>query len=164
MLRSKRENAQWAKKMTRTGCGNIETATTRNFASWMFCNSHNAFWHVNKCHDAKFVSWLLEKTTGTRSGIMELPERVVFVSFYSHDTIWGKSYRTVEEGFSKWTVYKFSHVLMKNTCNVGIMKNSGKVHLFLQELLEWHLELHLIIFERHLHRLSNAVPLTIATC
>src|SRR5215475_3051039 len=43
---------------------------------------------------------------------------------------------------------------MKNTCKVGIMKNSGKVHLFLQELLELHLELHLIFFERHLHFLS----------
>jgi hypothetical protein len=40
--------------------------------------------------------------------------------------------------------------LMKNTYNVGIMKNSDKVHLFLQELLE----LHLIFFERHLHFLS----------
>jgi hypothetical protein len=141
------------KKTTRTRCGNIKTATTWNFTSWMFCNSHNAFWHVEKCHDAKFMSWLLEKTTGTCSGIMEFPERVVVVSFYSHGTIWGKSYQTVEEGFSKWTVYRFSNVLMKNTCNIGIMKNSG-IHLFLQELLEWHLEWHLIFFERHLHFLS----------
>jgi hypothetical protein len=48
-------------------------------------NNHNALWHVKKCHDAKFVSWLLEKTTTMRCGIMELPERVVVVSFYSHD-------------------------------------------------------------------------------
>jgi hypothetical protein len=64
-------------------------------------NSHNAFWHVEKFHDAKFVSWLLEKMTETRSGIMELPERFVVVSFYNHDTLSGKSYRTVEECFSK---------------------------------------------------------------
>jgi len=31
------------------------------------------------------------------------------------------------------------------------MKNTGKAHLFLQELLEWHLELHFIFFKRHLH-------------
>jgi hypothetical protein len=36
----------------------------------------------------------------------------------------------VEEGFSKGTVLKFSNVLMKNTCNVGIKKSSGKVHFF----------------------------------
>jgi hypothetical protein len=75
------------KKTTRTGCGNTETATTQNFASWTFCNSHNAFWHMNKCHDAKFASWLLDKTTATRSGNIELPERDVVVSFYSQDTI-----------------------------------------------------------------------------
>jgi len=34
------------------------------------------------------------------------------------------------------------------------MKNSGEAHLFLQELLEWHLELHFIFFEWHLHYLS----------
>jgi hypothetical protein len=60
----------------------------------------------------------------------------VVVSFYNHDTLSGKSYRTVEECFSKWRVYRFSNVLMKSTCKVGIMKNSVKVHLFLQELLE----------------------------
>jgi CxxC motif-containing protein (DUF1111 family) len=76
-----------SEKTTRTRCGNIEKATTRNFASWMFCNSHNAFWHVEKCHDAKFKSWLLEKMTTTRSGNIELPERVVVVSFYSHDAM-----------------------------------------------------------------------------
>jgi hypothetical protein len=53
----------------------------------MFCNSHNAFWHVKKCHDVKFASWLLEKTTATRSGNIELPERVMVASFYSHDTM-----------------------------------------------------------------------------
>jgi len=34
------------------------------------------------------------------------------------------------------------------------MKNSGEAHLFLQDLLEWHLELHFLFFERHLHLLS----------
>jgi hypothetical protein len=53
---------------------------------WQYQNSHNAFWHVKNCHDAKIVSWLLEKTTETRSGMMELPERFVVVSFYSHGT------------------------------------------------------------------------------
>jgi hypothetical protein len=33
-----------------------------------FVNSHNAFWQVKNCHDAKFASWLLEKTTTTCSG------------------------------------------------------------------------------------------------
>ena len=31
------------------------------------------------------------------------------------------------------------------------MKNNGETHLFLQELLEWHIELNFIFFERHLH-------------
>jgi hypothetical protein len=43
---------------------------------------------------------------------------------------------------------------MKNICNVGLIKNNGEAHLFLQELLEWHLEVHLIFFERYLHFLS----------
>ena len=34
------------------------------------------------------------------------------------------------------------------------MKNNGEAHLFLQELLEWHLELRFLFFERHLHFLS----------
>jgi len=34
------------------------------------------------------------------------------------------------------------------------MKNNGEAHLILEELLEWHLELHFIFFERHLHILS----------
>ena len=34
------------------------------------------------------------------------------------------------------------------------MKNNGEGHLFMQELLEWHLELHFVFFERHLHVLS----------
>jgi hypothetical protein len=76
-----------SEKTTRTRCGNSEAATTRNFALWAFCNSHTAFWHVNKYHDAKFASWLLDKMTTTRSGKTELPERDVVVSFNSHNTM-----------------------------------------------------------------------------
>jgi hypothetical protein len=36
----------------------------------------------------------------------------------------------------KLTVYTFSNLLIRNTCNEGIIKNSGKAHLFSQELLE----------------------------
>jgi hypothetical protein len=82
-----RKRSMSEKKTTRTLCGNSERSTTQNFASWTFCNSHNAFWHVKNCHDAKFASWLLDKTTVTRSGKTELPESVVVVSFYSHDTM-----------------------------------------------------------------------------
>jgi len=46
----------------------------------------------------------------------------------------------------KWTVYKFSNLLIKNTWNVGVIKNNDKAHLFLQKLLEWSLELHFIFF------------------
>jgi hypothetical protein len=53
-------------------------------------NDQNVLWHAKKCHDAKFVSWLLEKITTMRCGIMELPESVVVLSFYSHDTMWVK--------------------------------------------------------------------------
>jgi hypothetical protein len=83
----KDEKRSMREKKTRTRCGNSETATTRNFASWKFCNSPKAFWHVKNCYDAKFASWLLDKTTATRSGKTELPERVVVLSFYSHDTM-----------------------------------------------------------------------------
>jgi len=38
--------------------------------------------------------------------------------------------------FFKLTVYKFSNLLVKNTCNAGLKKNNGEAHLFLQELLE----------------------------
>jgi hypothetical protein len=87
MLTLKQGKRSMSEKTTRTRYGNIETAPTRNFASWMFCNSNNAFWHVEKCHDEKFASWLLEKTTAKRSGNIELPERGAVVYFYSHDTM-----------------------------------------------------------------------------
>ena len=56
-----------------------------------------------------------------------------------------------QHGDSKWTAYNFSNLLIRNTRNVGLIKNNGKAHLFLQELLEWHLELHFIFFTWHLH-------------
>jgi hypothetical protein len=76
-----------SEKTTRTRCGNSETATTRNFALQTFWNCHNAFWDGKNCHEVKFASWLLEKTTTTRSGNIELPECDVVVSFYSHATM-----------------------------------------------------------------------------
>jgi hypothetical protein len=54
----------------------------------------------------------------------------------------------------KLSVYTFSNLLMRKTCNVGLIENNGEAHLFLQELLERHLELHLIFFGRHLQFLS----------
>jgi alpha-mannosidase len=67
-------------------------------ALWLQRNSHNNKLRVRavfkepqrvlafkKCHDAKFVLWPLKKMTTTRSGIMKIPQRVVVVSFYSHD-------------------------------------------------------------------------------
>jgi len=40
------------------------------------------------------------------------------------------------EMYFKLTVYKFSNLLINNTCNVGLMKNNGEDYLFLQELFE----------------------------
>jgi hypothetical protein len=54
----------------------------------------------------------------------------------------------------KWTIYRFSNLLIKITCNVGLMKKNSEAHLFLQELLEWHIELHFTFFETHLHFIS----------
>jgi hypothetical protein len=68
-------------------CGDSETATTRTFELWTCCNSHIAFWHVKNSHESKFASWPLVKTIATRYGDIELPERVVVVSFYSHHTM-----------------------------------------------------------------------------
>ena len=55
----------------------------------------------------------------------------------------------------KWAVFKFRNLLIKNTCKVGLIKKNGEAYLFLQELLEWYLELHFVFFERHLHFLSK---------
>jgi hypothetical protein len=62
----------------------------------------------------------------------------------------------------KWTVYKYSNLLMKKTCNVSLIKNNGEAHIFLQALLERHLELHLIFFGRHLRFFIDALSLTVA--
>jgi hypothetical protein len=50
---------------------------------------------------------------------------------------------------------------MKKTCNIGLIKNNVEAHLFVQELLEQHLELHITFFG-HLHFFVDAVPLTMA--
>ena len=34
----------------------------------------------------------------------------------------------LKKGDSKWTVYKFSNLLIKNTCNVCLIKNNSKVY------------------------------------
>ena len=75
MLRSKIENAHWAGKLTTTRCGIRETATTRNFVSWLFLNNHNALWHVKICHEAKVVSWLLKDMT-TSSDFTKIPQDI----------------------------------------------------------------------------------------
>ena len=93
-------------------------------------NDHNAFWH--------------HENTKTRRGRFLLqPQRDV-----------REVVAKFKEGDSKLTVYKFSNLLIKNTSNVGLIKNNGKGYLFLQELLELHLELRLIFFKWQLHFLS----------
>ena len=42
LLSWKIENAHWAEKTTTTRCGIRETATTRNFALWLFLNNRDA--------------------------------------------------------------------------------------------------------------------------
>jgi len=98
-----------------------------------------------------------EKTTTTRCGIRETTTTRNFVLwlFFKQPqrvVVWKKQPQS-EMSF-ELTVYKFSNLLINNTCNVGPMKNNGEAHLFLQELLQWHLDLHFIFFERHLHFLS----------
>ena len=90
MLSSNIENAQWAEKTTTTRCGIRQTATTRNFALWLFLNNHNALWHVKICHDANVMWWLLKEMTKTSSEFMKIPQGVVVVSFYGHDAMWDK--------------------------------------------------------------------------
>ena len=41
-----------------------------------------------------------------------------------------------KEGDGKLAVYKFSNLLIRNTCSVDPIKNNGKAYLFLQELLK----------------------------
>jgi hypothetical protein len=87
MLHAKRENSNWAKETTRTRCGFKETATTLNVALWLLLKSHNAFWHLKKCHDVIFVLWLVKKTTRTRCGIMKIRQRIVVVLYNGHDAM-----------------------------------------------------------------------------
>ena len=65
MLSSKIENAHWAEKPTTTRCGIRETDTTRNFVLWLFLNNRYALWHVEICHDAIFMLWLLKEMPQT---------------------------------------------------------------------------------------------------
>jgi hypothetical protein len=109
---------------------------------WLHLKSHNAFRHLKKSHDAKFVSWLVKKTIRTRC-----------------DKLWP----IFRKGDSKLTVYKLSNVFVENTCKIGLIKKNGEAHSFLQELLQWHLELYLIFFERHLHFLSMQYLLQLLT-
>ena len=99
--------------------------------SWK--NDHNTLWHYRNSYNAKLHVVAVFKQLQRVVAWEKLPQRKM--SF-------------------KWTVYKFSNLFIKNTFNVGLMKNNGEAHLFLQELLEWHLELHFIFFERHLNLLS----------
>jgi hypothetical protein len=46
--------------------------------------------HVKICHDATVMSWLLKEMTTTSSNFMKIPQGVVVVCFYSHDTMWDK--------------------------------------------------------------------------
>ena len=96
-------------------------------------NDHNALWHHRSSYNAKLHV----------VAVFKQPQRIV---------AWEKQPQC-EMSF-KLTVYKFSNLLIRNTCNVGLMKSNGEAHLILQELLEWHLELHFVFFERLLHFLS----------
>ena len=97
-------------------------------------NDHNATWHYRSSYNAKLRV----------VAVLKQPQRVV---------AWEK--QPQGEMSFKWTVYTFTSLLIRNTCNVGLLKNNTETRLFLQALLEWHfLELHFIFFERHLHFLS----------
>jgi len=94
-----------------------------------------------------------EKMTTTRFGIREtttMQNCVLWPFVNNHNALWHERKSHNAKSF-KWTVYKFSNLLIKNTCNVGLMKNNGEALFFLQELLEWHTELHFIFFKWHLH-------------
>ena len=93
-------------------------------------NDHNALWHYRSSYNAKLHV----------AAVLKQPQRLA---------AWEKQPQC-NMSF-KWTVYTFRNLLIRNTCNVGLMKNNGEAHLFLHELSEWHLELHFIFFKRHLH-------------
>jgi len=100
---------------------------------------HNALWHYRNRHNAKFRV----------VAVFKRPQRVV---------AWEKQ-PELEMSF-KWTVYKFSNLLINNTCNVGLMKNNGEARLFLQELLEGHN--YTSYFSEDICTFIEAVPLTMA--
>ena len=54
----------------------------------------------------------------------------------------------------KGTLNTFSNLFIRSTCTVGIMKSNGEAHLFLQEVLEWHL----IFFGKTFTLFIEAVP------
>jgi len=94
---------------------------------------HSALWHYRNSHNS----------TLRVVAVFKQPQRVVTCDDMPQ-----------REMSFKWTVYKFSYVSIKYTCCVGLMENNGETHFFLQQLLEWHIELHFIFFERHLHFIS----------
>jgi hypothetical protein len=67
-----------------------ERDTARNFVSWLLLKSHNTFLHLEKCHYAKIVSWLVKKMTTTHSGITKIPQFIVVVAFYGHNAMCDK--------------------------------------------------------------------------
>jgi len=81
-------------------------------------NNHNVSWHYRNSQNVKLCV----------ATVLKQPQRVV---------AWGK--QPQREMSFKWTVYMFSNLLLRNTCNVGLLKNNGEAHLVLQELSEWHL-------------------------
>jgi hypothetical protein len=98
-------------------------------AHWAEKKEHNALWLQKNSHNTKFCV----------VAVFKEPQCIVALEKQQH------------EMSCKWIVYKLSNLLIKNTCNVGLIKNNGRAHLFLQELLGWRLELHFIFFKRHLH-------------
>jgi len=55
---------------------------------WLFLNNRSVLWHVKICHYAKVVSWLLKEMTTMSSDFKKIPQGVVVITFYSHDTMW----------------------------------------------------------------------------
>ena len=106
-------------------------------AHWAGKNNRNALWHYRSSYNVK-----LRVAT-----VLKQPQRVV---------VWEKQPQC-EMSF-KLNVYTFSNLLLRNTCNVGLLKNNGEAHLVLQELLE----LHFIFFETTFALFIDAIPLTVA--
>jgi hypothetical protein len=73
-------------------------------------NDHSAFWHQRNSHNEKCLL----------VAVFKQPQRVVALAKQpQREVSW------------KWTVYKFSNLLIQNKCNVGIIKNNGKAYLFI---------------------------------